>query len=471
MKKIIKQALTISLVAVMATGMVACSGEQAVNAYEIAVQNGFKGTEAEWLLSLRGANGEDGEDLNAQALYETAKANGYEGGFLDFCKTLNIDVVQQNDTATIAENVMSVVSIYCGYSLTTNAGGWFGAGATTTYGSQAGSGVIVELNKEAGNAYIITNYHVLYNKQSDEKGILSSIWVYPYGAYNGFTAKDGDTRGDGMKATYVGGAMDYDIAVLKIEGSEYLKNSAVTSAKIGDSEKVIVGEETYAIGNPAGAGISVSNGILSVASEYISMSALDDRDVNPRDGYVDTVTHRVMRTTAAINSGNSGGGMFNKKGELIGIVSAKNAQSTTDNMGYALPISQVKAVYENILANEGKVLQATLGITVSNKASKAVVDADGHLSIVEEFVVAEEANVGVDGNTPAAYQKLSAGDMFLSASVNGGEKVLFTRRHHLTELLLSVRKGDTVVFTMRNTSGDDVDVSITFGENHFTTYA
>lgn len=469
MNKIMKGILTVGLVAVMATGMTACSSK-GVTAYEIAVQNGFTGTEAEWLLSLRGANGADGENLDAQALYDTAKANGYEGSFLDFCKTLDLDVIQQNDTVTIAENMLSVVSIYCGYSVTTNAGGWFGAGTTTTYGSQAGSGVIVELNKEAGNAYIVTNYHVLYNKQSDEKGILSSIWVYPYGALNCFTAKEGDTRGDGIKATYVGGAMDYDIAILKIEGSEYLKNSEVRAAKLGNSDKVVVGEDTYAIGNPAGAGISVSNGILSVASEYIAMSALDERDLDG-DRYVDTVAHLVMRTTAAINSGNSGGGLFNAKGELIGIVNAKNAQSTTDNMGYALPVSQVKAVYDNILANGGKVLQATLGITVAVQSSKAVVDENGHIVIEEEFVVAEEPTVATNGKNPAAYGKLYAGDRFISASINGGESVVFARKYHLTQFLLSVRKGDKVALTVCNTSGEEVVKEIAFEDWNFTTYA
>ncbi len=466
MKKLIKSILTIGCACALAFGVVGC-GQNGGTAYDLAVKNGFTGTESEWLLSLHGKNGENGQDLDAEELYKKAVEEGYEGSFLDFCKTLDISLAQYNDTVQIAKNTLSVVSIYCGYSVTTNGnGGWFGQGVTTSYGSQAGSGVIVELNKESGSAYIITNYHVVYNLESDEKGILESIWVYPYGAYTGgFSAKDGDTTGDGIKATYVGGAMDYDIAVLKVEGSEYIKNSEVTQAVWGDSEQVSMGEETYVVGNPGGMGIAVTNGVLSVPSEYITIAALDNRDLNG-DRQVDGVSYRVMRTSAAINSGNSGGGMFNSKGELIGIVNAKSALSSVDNMGYALPSTQVKAVYENILANGGKVQQATLGIIVALRTSKAVLDEDGNVSVQEEFCVQTKAKEGA-----AAYLLLNEGDVFISAQIGVGETVTFTRKHQLTELLLTVRKGETVTFTLRNTSGVLQTVDITFEEKNFTTYA
>ena len=466
MKKIVKTILSAVCFCTLAFSAVGCM-EEKLTAYEIAVQNGFQGTEAEWLLSLHGENGKDGEDLDAEALYQTAKEHGYEGSFLDFCETLNISVSQNNDIVTIAENVRSVVSVYCRSSKTTTSTSFLGNPIPkVTYQSQAGSGVIVDLNKEAGSALIITNYHVIHNLDSDQKGILSDIWVYPYGAYNAFTAEKGSYNDDGIKVTFVGGAMDYDVAILKVEGSEYIKNSVLTEAKIGQSDKVQVGEETFVIGNPAGAGISVTNGILSVPSEYIQIAALDERDED-RDGSVDGVSYRVMRTSAAINPGNSGGGLFNAKGELIGIVNAKSANSTTDNMGYALPITLVMGVYENILANDESVVkQAYLGVMVSTKASKAVVDEDGLLSIVEEFTIVQAA-----GRGDSSYNKLNVGDVFISASVNGGEEWVFTRRHHLTDLLLSVRKGDTVRFTVRNASGKIVQVSITFDkDNYFKIY-
>ncbi len=463
MKRATKTIATIGLSLLMATGFAAC--KEVVNAYDIAVQNGFVGTEKEWLASLHGANGEDGRDLTALDLYEQAKQTGYEGTFVEFCATLNIEMPKNNDTAQIAENVLSVVSIYCQYTVTTTGNGLLGIGARTEYGSQAGSGVIVDLNKEAGNAYILTNYHVVYNLDCDQEGLLDDIWIYPYGAHNRFDTEDGDVNGDGIRATFVGGAMDYDVAVLKVEGSEYLRTNEVREAKIGDSNAVKMGEQTFVVGNPEGEGISVTNGVVSVPSEYINMYALDNRDEDGIRG-TDIIPYRVIRTSAAINGGNSGGGMFNADGELIGIVNAKNAHSTTDNVGYALPITQVKAIYDNILDNDGRVRLATLGIDPVVKSSKPVVDADGNLSVVEEFCIPFEPAQGI-----AAYQKLHAGDVFLSGQVNGGEIKTFTAKYQLDDLLLTVRKGDTVVFMVRNASNFEKKVTITFGNGDFKTYA
>ena len=465
MKKIFKRIVAAVCLGVVSASLFACSF-QPMTAYEIAVKNGFSGTEAEWLLSLNGKDGKDGEDgadLDANDLYEAALQHGYEGTFIDFCKTLGVEVEDTEDTATISKNLRSVVSIYC--QCTKTSGGWLGQSGNVEYLSQAGSGVIVDLNKEAGSALIITNHHVVYNADSDQKGVLKDIWVYTYGSFNGFTAEKGDETGDGIKATYVGGAIDYDIAILKIEGSEKLKNSEATEAKIGDSNEVVLGEKTYAIGNSLGEGLSITDGILSIDSKYIVLEAWDNRDEN-KDGEVDGIIFRVMQTSAAINSGNSGGGLFNKEGMLIGIVNAKSAGANRDNIGYALPITLVKNVYENMLANKGKILQATLGITVEITGSKAVVDEKGLVSIQEEFKVATIASAGA-----SSYKKFEAGDMFISAKVNDGEVVVFTRRYQITDLLLSVRKGDTVTFYMRNTSGDETEVVITFDKDeYFTVY-
>ncbi len=474
MKKRIKKgllALFCSLTLVL--GLTGCSKE--VNAYDIAVKNGFTGTEAEWLLSLHGANGEDGEDLDAQALYEAAKGNGYTGTFLEFCKELNIEIPQYNDTKTIANNMLSCVSVYCGFSniKTATPQGTY----VTPYGYSGGSGVIVDLNKEGGNAYLLTNYHVVYNGDSEQKnGISEDIWVYLCGGKTEFENTADGTRGDGMKASFVGGSMDYDIAILKIEGNDRLKNSDATEAKLGNSENVKVGEETYVIGNPSLRGISVTNGVLSVQSEYITIAALDNRDTNG-DGQVDGVAYRVMRTSAAINSGNSGGGMFNTAGELIGIVNAKSSSSTVDNMGYALPINQVAAVCENIGANGGAVRKAMLGITTNVKTSSAELVGDS-VQIKETFCVSEITYNSLFPILPpvAAAGKLQIGNIFLSAKlIRGGQEIdaiTFTRAYQLTEFLLKVRQNDTVVLQILDNNNTETSVSITFDKDHyFTDYA
>lgn len=462
MKKIWKSIAAVACASLTVFSLTACAEteKEIVNAYDIAVKNGFVGSEADWLKSLKGENGADGEDLNIVEIYE---ASGFEGTLLEFIKEyLSVDVSENNDTETIAKNVTSVVSIYCGFTKTTAAGTWWQPAETTPY-SAAGSGVIIDLNKQAGNALIVTNYHVIYDADCDtETGISDDIYLYTYGGLNRFTVTDKNTflddKGDGIKATYVGGAMDYDIAILQVQGSEYLANAEVTEAKIGNSNAVQLGEKVFVVGNPDGAGISVTSGVVSVESEYITMESTD--------GASREVDYRVIRTDAAINSGNSGGAMFNATGELIGITNAKRVSDGVDNMGYALPITQVCALRDNILANNGVVLRAMLGISVTKSGSAAYYDGNGKLAIREKVTVAEEAKSGA-----AAYGKLNFGDVFKSITVipsgqTTGVKTEITRQHLLNDTLLTVCKNDTVVLTVER-DGAEQQVTIVYDKDEY----
>ena len=465
MKRMMKTILAVFCAATLLIGATACG----TSAYEIAVQNGYKGTEKEWLATLQGQDGKDGKDLTAQDLYEQAVAEGFEGTYIDFCREiLGVDIRENNDVDMIAENVTSVVSIYCGFAKTSYTGGFneivggiFGGGGGTQqqvqYYSSAGAGVIIDLDKATGTALIVTNYHVIYDADSNAKGGISdSIYLYTYGALNAFDAEKGDQGGDGMKATYVGGAMEYDIAVLSVT-NDFLKTCVASEAKFSDSDDVRVGEKVFAIGNPDGAGIAVTEGIISVESEYIQMTSSDGSNV---------VQHRVMRTDAAINSGNSGGALFNADGELIGITNAKNASSEVDNMGYALPSTQVKNLVGNINANRAYsgARVATLGIMVQVVKSNAYYDALGHLRIVEEFEV-------VSVTEGAAGKDLQTGDSIKGICINDGEWVTFTRQYQLIDQLLCVRKNDTVQLKVVDSNGIERTVSIVFDQDtYFTTY-
>lgn len=459
MKKMIKSALAIGCATILSFGLVGC--QKVISAYDIAVKHGFEGTEEEWLLSLYGENGKDAPALTFEDLYETAKQNGYKGSLLDFCLDVGVDVHEDNNTATLAKNLTAVISLNCAFEKNVSSG-WFGGVKSEYYGSSAGSGVIIDLNKEAGSAYIVTNYHVVYDSNCNTKNkIANDIYMYTYDARNYFDSSTGtDTFGDPVKVTFVGGAMDYDIALLKVEGSEFLKKSIATEATLGNSDEVNVGEKVYAIGNPEGAGIAVTSGAISVESEYITMTSTD----NSR--YVE---YRVMRTDAAINGGNSGGALYNANGELIGIVNAKSVGEELDNMGYALPITQVKNICKNLWDNEGAVKRAMLGVMVSTEKTKVSFDKDGHLLTTETFVVAEEAKVN-----SSAYGKLKVGDVFRTIQVNDGEVVTLTRQYQLNDMLLTVRKGDTVKLGMYRSDNNvgDITVEIVFDrDTYFTTYA
>lgn len=486
MRKVFKKIACLALALFTLIGISACS-EEPISAYEIAVKNGFIGTEAEWLLSLKGADGEKGEDLDIDKMYAWAKENGFTGSYLDFLKELDLNVQEDNDTEMLAKNITSIVEIYSGFTKTVNYQDGWSSVKRTYVAAYGGSGIIYSINRNAGTAIIVTNYHQVYSSGilenvkgvDQENGISDCIWLYPYGELNYFSTGDekqdgiltgadtdgiqdspqGDASGNGIRARYIGGSMEYDIALLETEINEkyFAENGTATSAKLGDSNTATVGEKVYVIGNANGQGISVTNGLLSVESEYITMASIDDSE--------ETVVFRVLRTDSAVNHGNSGGALFNAKGEVIGVINAKSTIEKTDNVGYALPITQVKYLIGNILDNRadgGYVSKATLGIYTRITQSSARI-IDGKIVITEQFMV-DSASI-LPGS--ASYQKLAYADVIKAVTIRG-EKHTLNREFELRELLLTVRLGDTVVLHVIR-DGQPKDVVIVFNETSYFT--
>lgn len=354
-------------------------------------------------------------------------------------------VIGSGDASTVAINngLRSSVSIFSTFTQQS----WHGS-STAAY--SAGSGVIYRLDKEKGNAFIITNYHVVYDGSAKKNGgIAEDISVYLYGS---------EINGMEMKATYVGGSMYYDLAVLYIEDSAVLRNSNATAVSIADSDTVQVGSKAIAIGNAEGSGISATSGVVSVASEYITMTASDN---------MTQVDYRVMRIDTAVNSGNSGGGLFDENGKLIGIVNAKIMDTDVENIGYALPSSMVMAVADNIIdycfgTDCVSVMRPMMGVMVQTTASRAVYDeATGTLTIVETVEI-------VDVNASQIGAIFQVGDVLVSARLNGREKQL-TRQYHVIDLMLTARVGDAVEFTVLR-DGVETELSLTVTEGCLTAY-
>lgn len=159
----------------------------------------------------------------------------------------------------------------------------------------AGSGVII-----SQDGYIATNNHVVDG--------ASKIMI---------KLKNGDIH----QATLVGRSSDVDIAVLKIEATD------LQPVVLGDSSKLVVGDTAVVVGNPLGSGATVTNGIISAL----------DREIDLGDSIMN-----LLQTNAAVNPGNSGGGLFNGNGELVGIVVAKSAGEDIEGIGFAIPINDIK---------------------------------------------------------------------------------------------------------------------------------
>ena len=377
----------------------------------------------------------DGRQQNLGAISNEGSTIVIEGGVSDVASASSVGLA-------------SAVSITSNFERTYrySYGGFFpGYGGTKTeaYKSE-GSGVIYKLDRQTGSAFIITNYHVVYDSACNtEDGISNNIEVFLYGAEDEEYA---------IAAEYVGGSLYYDIAVLYVENCDALKNSAHNAPIIADSENVAVGTTAIAIGNPEGYGISASLGIVSVNSEYITMTAADERS---------TVEFRVMRVDTAINSGNSGGGLYNEKGELIGIVNAKIVKSTVENIGYAIPSNVAIAVADNIVDNcFGKdtrtVKRAVLGAELGSSDSIAIMDENSGMIKVKETVTIAE----ISTQSPASG-KLKVGDVIERVTL-GSEIVEVTRKHQIMDLLLKARIGDTVTIKIsRNGKEMDVKLDIT----------
>ena len=247
--------------------------------------------------------------------------------------------------------------------------------------------------------------------------------------------------------------------MLHVDNSEILKNSDVCAVEIADSDKVSVGDSAIAVGNAKGLGVSASSGIVSVDSEYITMAAADGKT---------EVSFRLMRVDTAVNSGNSGGGLYDGEGRLIGIVNAKIVDDGVENIGYAIPSNIAVSIAENIIdycfgTDLERVQRAMLGIVVTALDSKAVYDtASGSISIKETVSVYEISESSL------AYGALQAEDVLLRAKLNG-KTVEITRQYHIIDLMLDVRVGDTVELTVLR-GGEEKTVSIKITKDSLTEY-
>ena len=316
--------------------------------------------------------------------------------------------------------------------------------ADFTLSPSAGSGVIYKLDKSTGDAYIITNYHVIYN---ETYGVSKDISIYLYGM---------ELSGYKVAATFVGGSINYDIAVLKVNGSEVLKNSYAREAVFGNSDNVRVFDTVYAVGNPEGIGLSANRGIVSVESEHL--------DIEGADG--SAISLRVMRIDAAVNAGNSGGGLYDTEGRLVGIVSAKLVGANVDNVGYAIPSTLVKNLTDNIIyhcngSSMTKLNRALMGITISAYVTGVVVDPETGFVSRAELVEVVDVSSG-----SLADGKVKIGDIVTAITVDG-VTVNVTRMHHVTDHMITARVGSSVTLAIKR-GEENITVNFTITADRIT---
>ena len=184
--------------------------------------------------------------------------------------------------------------------------------------TSVGSGIIFEQTDDV--LYIVTNYHVVEDATTLSVGFVDDE-VY--------------------EAELCGTDEDNDLAVLKVSMDDLSADTraAISVAVFGDSDSLRVGEQVVAIGNALGYGQSVTTGIVSALNRSISTGT---------DAQGNTVQSTYIQTDAAINPGNSGGALLNMDGEVIGINTAKLDSTEVEGMGYAIPISDVTDIIDEL---------------------------------------------------------------------------------------------------------------------------
>jgi len=287
------------------------------------------------------------------------------------------------------------------------------SGEEVQYGS--GSGIVL-----TSDGYIVTCKHVVENVDTI-KVILND-----------------DTEYD---AVLVGTDSRSDLAVLKIDAS------GLTPATLGDSDMLTVGEDVIAIGNPLGElrGTATS-GIVSALSREVT---------------VGNVAMSLIQTDAAISPGNSGGGLFNSSGSLIGIVNAKASSSNAEGLGFAIPVSSVKTIISNLI-DHGYVLgRAYLGVyTQDVTLSSGMNDWSGGLF---------GNYYGSGGTSCVQIAQVVSGSAAEAAGLQVGDLILavddteISSNTALSAAISEYNAGDTATLTIQR-DGKQQTVTVTFGE-------
>lgn len=377
-------------------------------------------------------NGKDAEDITINDVYEEYKNRyGEDMTFAEFCeKYLSLENPGTDDAVNSC--LLSSMKIFSAFTTTKNYYDRWGniINTSKSCAGSVGSGVIYKMEEDY--TYILTNYHVVFNSKADIT-ISDEIHAYMYGSVsNPVKADDRYTYDEyAIECEYVGGAIDFDVAVIKAKtGDVRAINPQAQPVKVANDYGV--GETVYAIGNTSNEGISVTNGIVSVDREALQL----DIDGTKR-------VYRSLRTDAMIYEGNSGGGLFNGKGELIGINHA--GDSSLSFINYAIPVNVFVPVADGIIhyANTDSTLKGTkklvLGITTVSENSRFVCDdLTGKGSIVEDVTVST-----VEPSSHAEALGIKVGDVIKAVELNGVTCEI-TRYFDISDLLLRVRAGDSL---------------------------
>lgn len=241
-------------------------------------------------------------------------------------------------------------------------------GKSTLYGSA--SGIII-----SKDGYIVTNHHVVEDVDSYTVKV------------NNTDPQTGLSTSETYDAELIGNDEDTDLAVLKIKAND------LPAAVLGDSNQLHLGDDVIAIGNPLGLETSVSKGVISGLNRQISDSA---RGLSS------------IQTDAGINSGNSGGALFNMYGEVVGVVNSKYVYDYAESLGFAITINEARDVIDDLITKGYVSGRAVLGISYNSineytasfrgmTAGLLVADINQDMAVAKSGLVVGDTIIEIDG--------------------------------------------------------------------------
>ena len=347
----------------------------------------------------------------AEAVTLTENATVVTSPFTEAVEKVRDSVVGVNNYTTYRNS-------YYGFGFGYGRGDYADSSREVLQGS--GSGVVV------ADGYVLTNYHVVEDATTLE--VTSGDKVYPAELKGTDEAKD--------------------IAVL------YVEDLDIEPVVLGDSDQLSVGDWAICIGNPLSFTGTTTVGVISALNREVTSSSTD--------AYGKRAVNTMIQTDAAINAGNSGGGMFNVAGELIGIPSMKYTGSmftgsTVEGIGMAIPINEAKELINDVLAGNGNVESASgttqssqsistgdtprIGVSVSNLNPNSY-------AVAYNLIPNGAYVVEVESGSPAEQAGMLVDDIVVSVD---GTRI--SSKEEMTSILQSKQAGDTVILKVYRVEG------------------
>ena len=293
------------------------------------------------------------------------------------------DIYEQSVNAVVGVTTRTTTTNYWGYE---------------TPAAVAGTGFFI-----SGDGYILTNYHLVENPES--------ITITCY-------------NGDTYDAELIGYDSSDDMAVLKVDADDlpYLTLDSAGDLRVGD--------DVVAIGNPLGElTFSLTHGMVSALDREVTMSS--------------GTRMTLIQTDCAINNGNSGGPLLNMYGEVVGITNGKYTGSAIDNVGFAVPISDIASSVRSIIDN-GYIAKPYIGVTVSDVGEEALSYGLPKGAAIKDVVD--------DG--PADKAGIKTNDIV--TAINGTE---ITGRQEIVRMVGAAQPGDTLTLTVYR-QGESIDIDV-----------